>query len=100
MFLDEKTRPFFLQCEKANNELPFEFNTELVSNAQDILKSTKIEVKRDTESENTDSFANVPDAANTKLGKLSPSHISILFDSLDTNCTHLTVEAPESDLRY
>ena len=85
-----------------SNELSSRTKIEDISDTKNILKSTDTNITASgSKAVFTDSFSSIcNDLSDARLNKLSPSNTSSLIDSVYSDCTNLTVEAPEQALRY
>jgi hypothetical protein len=85
-----------------SNELSSRTKIEDISDTKNTLKSTDTNITAGgSKAVFTDSFSSIcNDLSDARLNKLSPSNTSSLIDSVYSDCTNLTVEAPEQALRY
>ena len=85
-----------------SNEYSSRTKIEDISDTKNILRSSDTNITTSgSKVELTDSFSSTCNViSDAKLNKLSPTNTSSLIDSLYSDCTNLTVEAPEQALRY
>ena len=99
-FLDEKDPNCTTEINKIEQNLSSRSKPSNTNETIETSKASVSEVKIKNTLDETTALNDLCGISNSRIVNISPSHTPALIDNLYPNCSNLTVEATEQELRY